>query len=224
MKKEKSPCHLIFRRCERDQYDERKKQYEQCGVEFASSWYEEADNDDPYPHVHSIVYLEISKKTLQTRLNKHLPQYNNLHVCKELLTPEYLANACDYVCKDWMPLYPEEPDATIYKRGAYNFNKNMKVQAKLNRGEKASSTSHKETFNQTICKSFELWFRQKDSKVSDREIVIWLCETYKLHMKDLDSIIIRRKFWMLKNQFNVKSSMNLVDLVMRDLGKDFPQY
>lgn len=224
MKKEKSPCHLIFRRCERDQYEERKKEYETCGVEFASSWYEEADNDDPYPHVHSIVYLEISKKTLQTRLNKHLPQYNNLHVCKELTTPEYLSNAYDYVCKDWMPLYPEEPDTTLYKRGVYNFNKNMRVQARLERGERVAKTSHKESFNQTICKRFELWFRENGMKVTDKQIVDWICLEFSFHMKDIDSLIVRRKFWMVKNQFKVKSAMNLSDIVMRDLERDCSRF
>jgi len=123
-----------------------------------------------------------------------------------------------------MPLYPEEPDITRYKKGVHNFNKNMKVEAKLKRGEKVATTSHKESFNQTVCKRFELWFRQNELKVTDKQIVDWICEEFSFHVKDIDSLIVRRKFWMIKNQFKVKSAMNLSDVVMRDLERDCSRF
>jgi len=221
----KSPYHLIFRRCEVADYEERKKQYETHGVEFESSWYEEADKDDPYPHVHSLVYLEISKKTLQSRLNKNLPQYNNLHVIKELETPEYLENVTKYVCKDWNPLITDDDVLNKYLplKGIYNFEKNMKMQ-KVAEDKSSRKESHKETFNATICKDFELFFNKKEQKVSDVEIIRFLLDEYRCFQKDLDSIIIKRKFWMLKNMFRIKGKYDLEKLVMKDLERDFQVY
>lgn len=218
--------HLIFRRCEVADYEARKKDYQTHGVEFESSWYEEADKDDPYPHVHSLVYLEISKKTLQARLNKHLPQYNNLHVLKELSTPEYLENAIKYVCKDWNPLITDDDILNKYLplKGIYNFEKNMKMQQAAENLAKLKTPSHKESFNTTICKDFELFFNTKQQKVTDPEIVRWLLDEYRCFQKDLDSIIIKRKFWMLKNMFRIKDKYSLEKLILKDLERDFQCY
>jgi len=219
MIKEPVPYHLIFRRCEGTEYEARALDYASQGVKFSSSWYEEADKDDPYPHVHSIVYLEISKKTLQTRLNKNLPQYNNLHVLKELLTPEYLANAQKYVCKDWNPLITDDDTLALYipLRGIYNFERNMRMTEAA--AVQQRKDSHKESFNVTICKDFELFFNQKDKKVTDSMIVDFLLDTYKCFTKDLDSCIIKRKFFMIKNMFRIKDKYDLKKIIMMDLER-----
>ena len=218
MIKERIAYHLIFRRCEATEYEARALAYASQGVQFSSSWYEEADKDDPYPHVHSIMYLEISKKTLQARLNKNLPQYNNLHVVKELLTPEYLANALKYVCKDWNPLITDDDTLAPYLslRGVYNFEKNMKMTVAA---EAKRPDSHKESFNVTICKDFELFYNQKDKKVTDTMIIDFLLDTYRCFQKDLDSCIIKRKFFMIKNMFKIKDKYDLKKIIMMDLER-----
>lgn len=221
MIKEPTAYHLIFRRCEATEYEARALDYTSLGVKFSSSWYEEADKDDPYPHVHSIVYLEISKKTLQSRLNKNLPQYNNLHVLKELLTPEYLANAQKYVCKDWNPLITDDTTLAPYipLRGVHNFEKNMKLSLAATAAIKPT-VSHKESFNATICRDFELYFNQHDKKVNDHMIIDFLLDTYRCFQKDLDSCIIKRKFFMIKNMFRPnKDKWDIKKIIMMDLER-----
>ena len=223
MKKEIIPVayHLIFRRCEATEYEARSLEYASLGVQFSSSWYEEADKDDPYPHVHSIIYLQISKKTLQARLNSKLPQYNNLHVLKELSTPEYIANAQKYVCKDWNPLITDDDTLAPYLplRGVYNFEKNMRMAVAIQPNAASVKQSHKETFNVTICKDFELYWNQHGKKVTDSMIVDFLLDTYKCFTKDIDSCILKRKFFMIKNMFRIKDKYDLKKIVMMDLER-----
>lgn len=223
MKKEIEPraYHLILRRCEATEYEARSLEYASLGVQFVSAWYEEADSADPAPHVHCIVNITVAKKTIQNRLNTKLPQYNNLHVLKELLTPEYIANAQKYVCKDWNPLITDDDTLAPYLslRGVYNFETNMRMAVAIQPAGVAKQ-SHKENFNATICKDFELFYNQKDKKVTDLMIIDFLLDTYKCFQKDLDSCIIKRKFFMIKNMFRPnKDKWDLKKIVMMDLER-----
>lgn len=212
--REEVMMHLIFRRCEPEQFDDRRKDYEAVGLSFESAWFEGADSSDKYPHVHCIVYSQWAKKTLQDRLAKQFPQYSSQHVFKDVESSEYEGNVLDYVCKEWNPLITNENILAKYEihRGCYAFKKNMKMLKKVD--------TKKGTLNERICANFEKYYKEKGGKVTDDNIIDWLQSEYKFLVKDLDSLIIRRKFWMLKNCFEIKDKYSLKKIIIRDLERE----
>lgn len=233
--------HLILRRCEPDGFEQRKIDYESVGFKFESAWHEGADSADKYPHVHCVVHCELSKKTLQARLNKRFPQYNSQHVFKDVFTSEYEQNLLPYVCKDWNPLITTDSVLEKYGpfRGLYNFNKNMKIKETEETKALAKDPSHKRKFNATIIFDFEqhvkdLQQQHKNKQsayppskrtewhigqISDRKILEWLKEKYRCFQQDIDPIILMRKYWVIKSQFEHKGDYELVDIVMKRLAE-----
>lgn len=227
--------HLIFRRCEPDQYPERKTHYESVGIEFESSWAEGADSKDNYPHVHNVVYSTFAKKTLQDRLSKRFPQYSSLHVFKDVDTPEYQGNLFPYVCKEWNPLITTEEVLQQYEpfKGVYNFNLAMRHQAKPD-----VTVAKNKSFNQVIVDDFEVEVKRlKDAhekrqysykpsqktewtidQINDKYVVEWLIKKYKVFRKDLDHTILMRKFWVIKTAYDMKKGLDLSEIVMTRLN------
>lgn len=226
--------HLIFRRCEPHQFQERKSHYESVGIEFESAWAEGADKKDNYPHVHNVVYSTFAKKTLQDRLAKRFPQYSSLHVFKDVDTPEYEGNLFPYVCKDWNPLITTEEVLQQYEpfKGVYNFNKAMKLQSKTE-----ATLPKSKPFNEVIVEDFGIELKRlkeaheerqrqykpsqktefKANQITDKYIVQWLIKKYKVFKKDLDHTILMRKFWVLKTAYDFDLGLDLVEIVLARL-------
>lgn len=213
--REKVMMHLIFRRCDPEQFDDRKKDYEKCGVEFESAWFEGSDSADKYPHVHCIVYTQWAKKTLQDRLAKQFPQYSSQHVFKDVDSSEYEGNVLQYVCKEWNPLITDDNILAKYEihKGCWAFKRNMNLLKKTN--------DKKRPLNDTIYEDFEKYYTEKGGHVKDNEIVDWLLKKYAFLRKDIDSSIVIKKFFMIKNCFEIKDKYDLKKLVMRDLDQRF---
>lgn len=210
--REKIMMHLIFRRCEPEQFDSRRKDYETVGIEFESAWYEGSDSADKYPHAHCIVYTQWAKKTLQDRLAKQFPQYSSQHVFKDVDSSEYEGNVLQYVCKEWNPLITDADILAKYEihKGCWAFKRNMNLLKK--------TESKKVSFNETILTDFKKYYDEKGGHVKDVEIFPWLEKQYRCFRKDLDHNVLIKKFWLIKNCFEIKDKYRLTQLCIRTLN------